>query len=184
MSKDDFLTEKEAIDLLKKHSKGDEKAFTLVYEHSRAVKELALKTCKNLKPEIKIDIHLIEIGSILHDIGRFDCPPGKESIKHGITGSKILLKENLPKCANIAERHTGIGITKQDIILQKLPLPVKDYVPETNEEKIICYADNRIKGTEVMDENYVVERFSEEIGPEYGERTKNFHEEIRKMMKQ
>ena len=41
----------------------------------------------------------------------------------------------------MCERHTGAGITKDEIMLQNLPLPHQDFLPETLEEKVICYAD-------------------------------------------
>ena len=45
------------------------------------------------------------------------------------------------KLARICERHTGSGITADEIYERKLPLPEKDFLPETLEEKIICLAD-------------------------------------------
>jgi uncharacterized protein len=41
----------------------------------------------------------------------------------------------------VAERHTGTGLTHQTIVEQQLPLPIADYVPETLEEQIVCFAD-------------------------------------------
>jgi uncharacterized protein len=35
----------------------------------------------------------------------------------------------------------GVGITIRDIQTHRLPIPVRDMVPVTLEEKIICYAD-------------------------------------------
>ena len=49
--------------------------------------------------------------------------------------------EGYPRHARVCERHTGAGLTKHDIISQKLPLPEEDFLPETIEEKLICYAD-------------------------------------------
>ena len=43
--------------------------------------------------------------------------------------------------ARIAERHTGSGLTAMNIIAQELPLPHRDFLPETELEKLICYAD-------------------------------------------
>lgn len=43
--------------------------------------------------------------------------------------------------ARVCERHTGTGLTAQNIREQKLPLPEQDFLPETIEEQIICYAD-------------------------------------------
>ena len=49
--------------------------------------------------------------------------------------------EGLPEHARVCERHTGAGLTRTSIIEQNLPLPHRDFLPETIEEKIICYAD-------------------------------------------
>ena len=43
--------------------------------------------------------------------------------------------------ARVAERHTGTGITREAMEKQGLPLPPADYVPETLEEQVVCYAD-------------------------------------------
>jgi uncharacterized protein len=52
-----------------------------------------------------------------------------------------LREEGFTRHARVAERHTGSGLTKEQIIAQGLPLPAEDFVPETIEEKVICYAD-------------------------------------------
>ena len=54
----------------------------------------------------------------------------------------MLMEAGLPKHARVCERHTGTGLTVEDIRSQKLPLPERDMCPETLEEQIICYADN------------------------------------------
>ena len=42
----------------------------------------------------------------------------------------------------VCERHTGAGITAAEIIAQHLPIdPPRDLLPESIEEKVICYAD-------------------------------------------
>ena len=48
---------------------------------------------------------------------------------------------NLEAYARICERHTGTGITAEEIRNQKLPVPERDYLPETPEEKLVCLAD-------------------------------------------
>ena len=49
---------------------------------------------------------------------------------------------DLEACARICERHTGAGLTAQNILDQGLPIsPVRDLLPETLEEKAICLAD-------------------------------------------
>ncbi len=41
----------------------------------------------------------------------------------------------------MCERHTGTGLTCQQILQQQLPLPPADYEPQTMEEQLVCYAD-------------------------------------------
>ena len=53
----------------------------------------------------------------------------------------MLRNHNLPRHALVCERHTGAGLSKEDIIRQNLPLPHEDFLPVTVEEKLICYAD-------------------------------------------
>jgi uncharacterized protein len=65
----------------------------------------------------------------------------EDYILHGIIGGKILRKEGFYKEALIAERHIGAGLSKNYITRKKLPLPKKDFLPITLEQKIICYAD-------------------------------------------
>jgi uncharacterized protein len=99
-------------------------------------------------PELKMDRQFIIEAAMLHDIGIFRCDaPGIECfgtepyICHGRIGAEILRSEGFPRHARVCERHTGAGITKEEIIKQNLPLPHQDFLPETLEEKVICYAD-------------------------------------------
>lgn len=85
---------------------------------------------------------------MLHDIGIFKCDAagiqcfGTEPyICHGRIGAELLRSEGFTRHARVCERHTGAGITKAQIIAQNLPLPQQDFLPETMEEKVICYAD-------------------------------------------
>ena len=172
------ITEEKAIELLKKYSTSNE-SFNKVLNHSRAVQKLALEIAEEVKNH-NVDIEFIKIASLLHDIGRFKCYK-KSSIRHGVEGGKILSKEGLTKYVRIAETHIGVGITKEDIEKQKLNLPLKDFVPETTEEKIIAYADNLIFGKEIGTIQEVIERFRNELGESYVERVKKLHNEIEKL---
>lgn len=49
--------------------------------------------------------------------------------------------EGYPRHARVCERHTGAGLTAKEIEEQGLPLPHRDFLPETLEEKLVCYAD-------------------------------------------
>ena len=60
---------------------------------------------------------------------------------HGVHGREILDAEGLPLHALVCERHTGVGLTVDDIIRQKLPLPQREMCPQSLAEQIICFAD-------------------------------------------
>jgi uncharacterized protein (TIGR00295 family) len=176
-----LMNEKQAIALLKKYSKADERVFNLVLSHSLAVQKVALDLAKDI-PDL--DINLIKTGSLLHDIGRFNCPPKTElSIKHGIKGAEILRKEGHEALAKIAERHIGAGISKQDIIEQKLNLPKKDFMPIKKEEKIIACADNLVFGERIGTIEEIIRRFTKEVSPKIGRRAKDLYDEIMGMKK-
>ena len=53
----------------------------------------------------------------------------------------MLRAEGMEQHARVCERHTGAGLSADDIIRQQLPLPHLDFLPVSIEEQIICYAD-------------------------------------------
>lgn len=115
--------------------------------HSRQVAERALRIA-DAHPELQLDRQFVLEAAMLHDLGIFFCnAPGIEChgtepyICHGRLGAELLRKAGYPRHARVCERHTGAGLTKEDIIAQHLPLPAQDFLPETMEEKLICYAD-------------------------------------------
>lgn len=119
---------------------------TILTVHSRLVADKALSCARARK--LDIDLQFVEEASMLHDIGIFMCDAPEISctgklpyICHGIEGRKILEAEGLPQHALVCERHTGAGLTIEDIVRQNLPLPHRDMTPQTMEEKLICYAD-------------------------------------------
>ena len=110
-------------------------------------------------PELGADRSFAEEAAMLHDLGIFRCNApdiqcfGKEPyICHGTIGAEILRSEGFPRHALVCERHTGAGLSLQDIIRQELPIPHIDLLPETVEEKIICYADKFFSKTKLEKE--------------------------------
>src|SRR3989338_4362020 len=164
------ISEEKALQILKSArnitNQKDRKAFDEILKHSRAVEKLSLKIGNNIKKQsYNVDLNFIKTAALLHDIGRFNCPPySKDSIRHGISGANLLRKNGLKKHALVAERHLGIGISKEEIKKQKLNLPFKDYLPKRIEEKIIAYADNLVSGDKIKEIEYVIYRFMNEIG--------------------
>lgn len=119
----------------------------ILLTHSECVARKALQIADK-HPELKLDRTFIQEAAMLHDIGIVKCDaPGIECfgtepyIKHGIIGADMLRAAGFPQHARVCERHTGAGIALQDIIEQHLPLPHQDFLPETMEEQVICYAD-------------------------------------------
>lgn len=120
--------------------------------HSENVRKKALAIAES--SGLDLDLKLVSEGALLHDIGIFKChAPGifctgnAPYITHGIIGAKLLREYaqqhdiDLERHARICERHTGSGLSIEDIREQKLPLPERDYLPETLEEKAVCLAD-------------------------------------------
>lgn len=121
----------------------------LLTAHSECVARKALDVAREAGFEDKIDRQFVYDAAMLHDIGVCRCDaPGIHChgtlpyICHGIAGAEILKEEGLDeRYQRICARHTGTGITAEDIRRQHLPLPPGDYTPQTLEEKLICYAD-------------------------------------------
>lgn len=119
-------------------------AFQIIHTHCQIVEQIAMQLLDK-KPR-NIDEKLVHVGALLHDIGAYKVIDKygefHQGVRHGIFGEEILRAEGLPKeICRIASRHTGVGLTKQDVIDQKLPITPADYTAETIEERIIMYAD-------------------------------------------
>ena len=74
----------------------------------------------------------------------------------------MLRAEGMPRHARVCERHTGAGLSLEDIVSQNLPLPHQDFLPETLEEKLICYADKFFSKTH-LDREKSVEKAEKSI---------------------
>jgi uncharacterized protein len=132
------------LEIIKKYYKIESMAFKILVNHSKAVAERALKIAE----KFNVDKQFIYEASMLHDIGifmtntpKFDCHGTFPYICHGYLGREILEKEGFPIHALVCERHTGVGITKEEIIKNNLTLPQRDMIPISMEEKIIAFAD-------------------------------------------
>lgn len=85
---------------------------------------------------------LHDIGIYLTDAPDIDCHGTEPYIRHGILGADLLRRRGVDEAiASVAERHTGAGITVDDIDAQGLPLPRCDFSPRTLLERLVCYAD-------------------------------------------
>ncbi|NDV79240.1 HDIG domain-containing metalloprotein [Dysgonomonas sp. 511] len=125
----------------------DSALYDILISHSTDVARKALAIAE-AHPELHIDAGFVAEAAMLHDIGIYltDAPKiqcfGKHLyLCHGYLGRDLLDGLGYPKHALVCERHTGVGLTKEDIEMQNLPLPHRDMVPLSIEEKLICFSD-------------------------------------------
>lgn len=118
----------------------------ILLTHSQAVADMALE-CAD-RNRLPIDRDFTVEAALLHDIGiiythapSILCFGTEPYIRHGIIGYDLLMQRGLPRHAAVCATHTGAGLTAADIVAGNLPLPHRDFLPETLEEKLICYAD-------------------------------------------
>jgi len=140
-----------------------------VINHCKAVRDIAVKIAKNTDA----DINLVESSALLHDIGRSKT----HDLFHAIEGAKIARKLGLSnKIIKIIEKHIGAGLTSEEA--KKLGLPVKDYIPETLEEKIVCHADNLIECCKKQPIELEVEGAIKDGNNDYAIRLVQLHKEL------
>ena len=134
-----------------------------VLTHSECVARKALGCLASRG--IEADLEFVREAAMLHDIGviRCDAPAilcfgDLPYICHGIEGRRILENAGLPRHALVCERHTGSGLSVADIVSQNLPLPQRDMLPVSIEEKAICYADKFFSKSGNLTEEKPLER--------------------------
>lgn len=121
--------------------------YRLYMGHAAAVAGKALEVARKV-PHLQPDLKFIEEAALLHDIGMFltdapsiGCFGAHPYVCHGYLGRDLLEQRGMPRHALVCERHVGVGLACADIREHRLPLPERDALPQTLEEKIICYAD-------------------------------------------
>ncbi len=148
-----------------------------VIEHSSVVEGKALEIAKKIaKNGYQIDLKLVEIGALLHDIGRSRT----HDVRHGVIGGEILRQMGLGEFARFAENHIGAGIPAAEA--KELGLPARDFIPRTLEEKVVTYADKLMSGKREISYEKAVEWFKTELGenhPALG-RFERLHLEIKR----
>lgn len=135
------------IDIINKYYEQNSNLYNILINHSSDVTKKALDIARN-HPELNINIQFVREAGMLHDIGIFktnapsiDCHGEYPYMAHGYLGSELLQAEGFPKHALVCERHTGAGLTLQEIIEQNLPVPHREMTPISIEEQVICFAD-------------------------------------------
>ncbi len=136
--------------------------------HSECVARKALSCIEARK--LEIDRDFVYEAAMLHDIGVIRCNAPDilchgvlPYICHGVEGRKMLDSLGLPNHALVCERHTGSGLSKNDIIQQNLPLPLREMLPISTEEKLICYADKFFSKSGNLTEEKSVEKIIKQM---------------------
>lgn len=164
-------------------------ALRVIYlEHCRRVADLALEIAHAKR--LPLTEEDIEAAAMLHDIGIFltdapgiECHGTEPYLAHGAIGADLLRGEGAPEwLARIAERHTGSGLTPQEIEARQLPLPKgRSYMPQTLLERLICYADKFYSKSGDFRARKPMERVrasQRRFGPSVAERFEALHREF------
>jgi uncharacterized protein len=159
----------QAINILQKN-----KCTPEVIAHCQAVTSLALELSEKFKAKKHpIDVALIEAGALLHDLGRAKT----HSVNHAIEGMQLAQAESLPdSIVCIIKRHIGAGITAEEA--EELNWPKDQYIPQTLEEKIVCYADKCISGIKRIPVEVTVKQLQEQKLDAAAERVRKLGNEI------
>ena len=166
----DYLT------IIEKYYKELPKAKHILIEHSKAIVAKAKEIADN-RPDLNLDMQFVEEATMVHDIGMFNtnapdlgCYGELPYICHGYIGKEIIENEGFPKHALVCERHTGTGLSKKEIIEADLPIPKREMMPVSNEEKLICLADKFFsKSKPDLYEEKTIAKIEKSIS-KYGER--------------
>jgi uncharacterized protein len=145
-----------------------------VIRHVEAVCELACEIADACREKsYRVDMKLVEIGALLHDIGRGRT----HSVHHAVIGADIARSLGLPeRVVSIIKKHVGGGITARDA--KKLGWPKDVYVPQALEEKIVCYSDKLIEGSRRVPIEQTIAKLSLDLPPTAIERLWRLHEEM------
>ncbi len=156
------------IDLLHSFCEGNDALAHILTVHSTQVAEKALRVL-DAHPELGADRAFVYEAAMLHDVGVVQCSAPRihcfgvhHYVEHGYLGAAVLRELGYTRHALVAERHTGTGITAEQIVSQNLPIPMGDYRPVSIEEQVVCYADKFFSKTK-LDTELTVERIRENL---------------------
>lgn len=151
------------LDIINKYYPGESELKHILLTHSRSVADKALEIAGR-HPELNLDRDFLYEGAMLHDIGIFltdadsiFCFGDKPYICHGYLGADLMRAEGYPRHALVCERHTGAGLSLEQILAQDLPVPHRDMVPVSMEEQVICFSDKFFSKTH-LDREKTVEK--------------------------
>jgi len=124
---------KECLDLLERHGVPQH-----IVAHSLKVHEVALFLAERMRSNgVKVNVPLVEAAALLHDIDKH-MSFANPSV-HGVKSVELLEEEGLPKVAQVVKKHMlGTILEKGSAGLESL------------EEKIVYYADKRVRHDSIV----------------------------------
>lgn len=132
--------------IIEKYYQKSTPLYNILLKHNSDVASKAVDIARSHR--LEVDLEFVHEAAMLHDIGIFltnapsiQCFGTHEYIEHGYLGAELLRNEGYPAHALVCERHTGTGLSLEEIVRRKLPLPHRDMIPISLEEQLICYAD-------------------------------------------
>ena len=136
--------------------------------HSLVIADVAALMGREVQSQlgVKVNIETAEIGALLHDVG-ISQESDDASPEHAYIGGQIALAAGFsPEIARCIELHDCGGFVKEVVQELDLPRSVKkdDLLPETWEEKVVCYADLIIS----LEGESQVNVWEDETGPARG----------------
>lgn len=161
------------IDIIDKYYQEGSELRHILLTHSCSVADKAVQIADR-HPELQADRTFLYEAAMLHDIGIFltdadgiCCFGDKPYICHGYLGADLMRAEGYPRHALVCERHTGAGLSLEQIVTQNLPVPHREMVPVSIEEQIVCFADKFYSKTK-LDKEKTVEKARKSL-ERYGE---------------
>lgn len=135
------------LSLIEKYYPAGSEAHRILLRHSLRVAGKAGEIACRLAGG-QVDVTFVYEAALLHDIGmlftdapEIGCHGSLPYLCHGYKGRELLESEGLHRHALVCDRHIGVGLSAAEIVARGLPLPVRDMLPLTDEERIVTYAD-------------------------------------------
>lgn len=129
-------TKEECLKILKDNNVPDN-----IITHTKAVCDFSMKVVDLLeKKRINVNRDLVAAAALLHDIRKVN------SNAHEVEGFELIKSLGFPEVALVIRKHGLANVHKEE------------FIPKTWEEKIVFYADKRLKGDKIVS---VEERFED-----------------------
>ncbi|MBS3114213.1 HD domain-containing protein [Candidatus Woesearchaeota archaeon] len=153
-------TKSECLKILK-----DNKVPDNIVAHLKAVCDFSMEVVDFLeKKGINVNKDLVVAGALLHDIKKIN------SEDHVIEGYGLVKSLGYPEVANLIKKHGLYHLEEEE------------FTPKTWEEKIVFYADKRVKGSKIVnvDERfeYIKQRYKKDNVEKEVEFTKKIEYEL------